>query len=234
MIDMRRAKRLFRFVAMSNASKQRTRQERIDSLGIQKPRLVQWWQDSDKADFTIRVALSVVAAAALLALCQTWKPPFAYRKNAIPPRDLITRVTFEVPNETETKSARDRVRREQLAFYSNRTKPLDQLRAALRDRLVLALGAPSYDQLSEEERSAFEQFYEGDETQPEDTPTKRFAMLKTVLADDLPELKTLDESIELAMRDNYKYGLIQSARAYTRAGQPGEDSRLRRRPTGRH
>ncbi len=65
-----------------------------------------------------------------------------------------------------------------MAFYSNRTQPLDQLHAALKDQLFLVLGAPSFDQLNEDERNAFAQFYEGDETEPEDTPTKRFAMLE--------------------------------------------------------
>ena len=214
---------------MSGASKQRTRQERIDSLGIQKPRLVQWWQNSDKADFTIRVSLAVVAAVAMLTLCQTWMPPFAYRRDAIPARDLITRVTFEVPNESETKSKQDRKRREQLAFYSNRPQPLDQLHAALRDQLFLVLGAPSYDQLSDEERNAFAQFYEGDETEPENAPAKRFAMLKTVLADD-PELKKLDEAIKLAMKENQRFGLIK---VLQHTPEQGSQERIRVYPVGR-
>lgn len=214
---------------MSSASKNRTRQERIDSLGIQKPRLVQWWQDSDKADVLARVGIAIVAAAALLVLCQTWRPAFAYRLNAIPARDLISRVTFSVPNEIETKSLQDRKRREQLAFYSNRPQPLDQLRAALKDQLFLVLGAPSYDQLSAEERTAFSQFYEGDETQPEDTPATRFSVLKSVLAED-PELKTLDEAINIAMRDNYRFGLIT---ALQHTPDQGSQERIRVYPVGR-
>jgi putative nucleotidyltransferase with HDIG domain len=194
---------------MSGASKKRTRQERIDSLGIQKPRLIQWWQDSDKADFATRIVVAVVAALMLLALCQTWRPNFAYRRDAIPKRDLITRVTFDVPNETETNAEIERARRDQLAFYSNRPQPLDLLRAALKDTLFKVLGASSFDQLDEDKRNAFAQFFEGDETQPEDTPTKRFSMLKTVLADD-PNLIKLDEAIKTAMGDNYRRGLIQS------------------------
>ncbi len=218
---------------MSGASKQRTRPERIDSLGLQKPRLVQWWQDSDKADFMIRIAMAVIAAIALLALCETWKPSFAHRRGQIPARDLITRVTFEVPNETETKSLRDRKRREQLAFYSNRTQPLDQLRAALRDQLFLILGAPSFGQLSEKEKAAFSQFYEGSETEPEDTPAKRFAMLKTVLAEDVaaePKLKKLDEAIDIAMRENYRSGFIH---ALQHSPDQGSQERIRVYPVGR-
>lgn len=193
---------------MSGASKQRTRQERIDSLGIQKPRLIQWWQDSDKADFTIRILMAVVAAIALLILCRTWRPPFAYRKDQIPTYDLVTRVTFEVENDSQTKILRDRKRREELAFYSNRKKPLLNLQAALRDQLFLVLGAPAFDQMKPEEQNAFNQFFAGDETSPEDTAAKRFAMLKAVFADDA-KLETLKIAMDIAFQENYRYGLIQ-------------------------
>ncbi|MEM1067970.1 MAG: HDIG domain-containing metalloprotein [Planctomycetota bacterium] len=194
---------------MSGASKQRARQERIESLGIQKPRLIQWWQDSDKADFTIRIAFAVVAGVTLLVACQSWNPPFSYRRGDIPPRDLVTRASFDVPDDVETDRLRERRRREQIVFYSNRTQPLDELRAALRDELFLVLNAPSFDQLNESEAAAFAQFFEGDETEPNDPPALRFSMLKTVFADDMG-LKRLDDAIELSLRDNYRFGLINT------------------------
>ncbi|QDT06227.1 hypothetical protein K227x_46360 [Rubripirellula lacrimiformis] len=214
---------------MSGASKNRTRQERVESLGKQKPRWIQWWQDSNKADVLSRVGIAVIAGMFLLVLCETWRPPFAYRLNAIPARDLISRVTFEVPNESETKTLQDRKRREQLAYYRNRPQPLDQLRAALKDQLFLILSASSYGQLTEEERSAFTQFYEGDETEPDDTPANRFSMLKSVLVDD-PELKTLDDAILIAMRDNYQYGLIM---ALQHGPELGSQERIKVYPVGR-
>lgn len=213
---------------MSGASKQRARQERIESLGIQKPRLVQWWQDSDKADFATRVAIAVVAGISLLLACQTWKPPFSYRPGDIPPRDLVTRVSFDVPDDIETDRARERRRREQIVFYGNRTQPLDELRAALRDELFLVLNAPSFDQLTELEVNAFAQFFEGDETQPADTPALRFSMLKTVFADDMG-LKRLDDAIEFSLRDNYRFGLI---RTLTHETNQGSFERIRVFPVG--
>ncbi|MCP4886305.1 MAG: HDIG domain-containing protein [Planctomycetaceae bacterium] len=194
---------------MSGASKQRARQERIDSLGIQKPRLIQWWQDSDKADFALRIAIAVVAAGTLLVVCQTWKPAFSFRRGSIPPRDMVNRVSFEVPDNVETNRQRNQRSREQVVSYSNRTQPLDELRAALRDDLFLVVNAPSFDQLTEREATAFAQFFEGDETQPEDTPALRFSMIKTVFADDMG-LTRLDDAIELSLRNNYRYGLIQA------------------------
>jgi putative nucleotidyltransferase with HDIG domain len=213
---------------MSGASKQRGRQERIESLGIQKPRLIQWWQDSDKADFAIRIAIAVVAGVLLLIACQTWKPTFSWRKGSIPARDLVTRVSFEVPDDIETGRLRDRRRREQIVFYRNRTQPLDELRAALRDELFLVLNAPSFDQMTEREADAFANFFEGDETTPEDTPALRFSMLKTVFAEDMG-LDRLNDAMELSLRDNYRFGLIQAL-----AHDPGQGSleRIRVYPIG--
>ena len=208
---------------MSGASKQRTRQERLDSLGIQKPRLVQWWQDSDKADWMIRIGIAVVAGIALLVFCQTWMPSFSYRLNTIPPRDLITRVAFEIPNETETESLRERKKRETILVYSNRPQPLDQLRAALKEDLLLVLGADSFDQLKKEEREAFAKFFVGDETQPNAAQT-RFSLMKAVFVDDHPELKNLDSALSVAMEKNRRFGLIQ---ALQHSAEEGSQERIR-------
>ena len=208
---------------MSGASKQRTRQERLDSLGIQKPRLVQWWQDSDKADWMIRIGIAVVAAIALLVFCQTWMPSFSYRLDSIPARDLITRVAFEIPNETETESLRERKKRETILVYSNRPQPLDQLRAALKEDLLLVLGADSFDQLKKEEREAFAKFFVGDETQPNAAQT-RFSLMKSVFVDDHPELKTLDSALSVAMEKNRRFGLIQ---ALQHSAEEGSQERIR-------
>ncbi len=201
----------------------------MSSRSAQRPRWILWWEKSDKAEVSTRVGIAVAAGVLLLLLCQTWHPPFAYRLGAIPARDLISRVTFEVPNETETKALQDRKRREQLAFYRNRPQPMDELRAALRNKVFPIFTSPSFDQLSEEGRIAFAEFFDGDETDPDDTPVKRFSMLKTVLADD-PELKKLDEAIEIAMRDNYKNGLINQLQ---HSIDQGSQERVRVYPVGR-
>lgn len=195
---------------MSGASKQRAGKERIESLGIPKPRFVEWWNRSDKADWSIRVSIAVAAAVAVLVFCQTWKPPFAYREGMIPPRDLITRVTFQVEDTDATEAMRQQRRREVLTYYRNRPRLLDQLRGELKDQLFLVLSAASFDQMTEDERQAFTQFYEGDETaEPADSPAERFATLKSVLASD-PELREVDGAIRVAMVPIYEYGLLES------------------------
>ncbi len=194
---------------MSGASKQRTRQERIESLGIPKPRLIQWWERSNKLDVSARIGIAVIAAATLLALCQTWKPPFAYRIGEIPGRDVITRVSFEDVDETATEANRMQKLREVPTYYRNRPQPLAQLRAALKNKLFVVLAPPSFDQMSEEERLALASFYEGDETaEPKDSPESRFAAIKTVLSSDT-ELKEIDGALDILYQEVFKYGLLQ-------------------------
>ncbi|MEO1618609.1 MAG: metal-dependent phosphohydrolase, partial [Planctomycetota bacterium] len=91
---------------MNGQNKTRTRQERIESLGIPKPRVVQWWIESDKADWAVRIAIAVSAAAALLLICKAWEPRFAFRSGTIPIRNVIARVNFEIENEIETEALR--------------------------------------------------------------------------------------------------------------------------------
>lgn len=213
---------------MSGASKQRGRQERIESLGIQKPRLVQWWESSDKAAVATRIGIAVLAAVLLLVCCRTWQPTFAYRLGTIPARDMITRATFDVPNPLETNTLRDRRKREQLAFYSNRTEPLDQLLATLENELLLVLGAESFDALENDEREAFSHFYTISETNPAGEPNQYFSMLKSTFAND-GELKALDGALKFALQDNYKFGLI---RATQHTPEQGNQERIRVYPVG--
>ena len=179
---------------MSGASKTRTRQERIDSLGIQKPRLIQWWQNGDKTDFSIRIGMAITSAIALLVICEAWQPPFAFRKDQIPARELITRVDMQVPNEAETDARREQERKSYVTLYQNNTQPIDELIASLKNDLFLVLPVPSFDELKGEELTAFSNFFVGDETDSEDTPARRFNALKAVFADD-PELKTDRKSV---------------------------------------
>jgi putative nucleotidyltransferase with HDIG domain len=213
---------------MSSGSKQRGRQERIESLGIQKPRLIQWWQNSDKPSVASRVAMAVLAGVILLIFCRSWQPPFAYRLDTIPARDLITRATFEVPNELETNTLRDRRKREQLAFYSNRTEPLDQLVATLENELLLVLAAQNFEGLKQDELAAFAKFFDSSDPATAAESSPRFAMLKTTFADDVG-LKKLDAAIKLALRNNYRYGLI---RAPQHTPEQGNQERILVYPVG--
>ena len=203
---------------MSGASKKRTRQERIESLGIPKPRFVQWWNQGDKADLAIRVSMSLVATVALLFLCQTWKPTFSFRNGTIPDRDVISRVNFQQEDTRATDAERLQKRKEVPAVYLNRPKPLQQLRAALKSQLVLATGAASFEELQKksEDLNAFNEFRqnpepqkEGEAEKPSLTPEEQFDLLKMVIAND-PELEKVDAAVAFLFDKQFASGLLKA------------------------
>lgn len=211
---------------MSSAKTQRAGRERIESLGLPKPKWATWWNKSDKSNLAVRYALAIAAAAALLLLCRTWQPAFAYRLGAIPARDMLTRVTFQIPDRVATDDQRERKRREVLTLYRNDPNRLDQLREALRNQLFSILGASAYEQLGDKEQTALMEFREGSEVLPVgtaapdsavaeqqaakvQTPAERFALLKRVFSKD-PELKELDSALDLSTKDLYANGVLQS------------------------
>ena len=190
------------------STKQRSGKERIDSLGIERSRLSTWWNRGNKWDFAVRVAMVLTAAVTILLICRTWEPPFAYRSGAIPARDLISRATFEVPDEAATDELRKRRQRNALVLYRNTPERLDELRASLLSRLFQFMTLDSFDQLGEPQRLALADFDEGSETAGEDrSPQARFALFKQVFSED-PELKTLEATLVAAIAPAARHGVL--------------------------
>ena len=152
----------------------------------------------------------LLAALLMMLISRTWEPPFPYRIGDYPARDLVSRVDFQMRDEAATEAMRIQKRRETLVYYANNGQPLTQRREELKDQLFLILGAQSFEQMTEEERLAFSGLYDQDETAgPGDTATDRFAILKSVLADD-PKLTKTDEALRVAMLTASETGLLQS------------------------
>lgn len=208
---------------MNGQTKTRTRQERIESLGIPKPKMVQWWIDSDKADWAVRILIGLSAAVALLVVCRTWEPRFAYRTGMIPVRDIIARVNFEVENQIETEALRLQKVREVPVYYRNWKAPLEQLRARLKNRLFVILDAQSLKEMNDEERKAFEEFVATVAVTPESATTdqpsadQQFLAMKAVFASD-PELEKLDTAIKNLQKDEFDNGLLQSIKHQAEQG----------------
>ncbi|MGV3486431.1 MAG: HD family phosphohydrolase [Planctomycetaceae bacterium] len=195
---------------MSTSSTKRAGKERIQSLGIPKNRFSQWWSDLHGTGLWSRIAMVLTASALMMLICRTWEPPFPYRTGDYPPRDMVSRVDFQVPDEAATEALRIQKRRETLVYYVNRSQPLHQRREELKDQLFLVLGAQSFEQMTPEERRAFSVLYEEDETAgPGDTAADRFAVLKSVLSGDTDLAKT-DDAVRIALLPASETGLLQS------------------------
>jgi cyclic-di-AMP phosphodiesterase PgpH len=195
---------------MSTSSSKRAGKQRLQTLGLPKSKLVKWWTDNTAEGFWQRVVVTLCAAITMLVVCRTWQPPFPYRVGDYPPRDLISRVEFQVVDLTATEAVRIQKRREALAYYVNRNQPLLQRREELKDQLFLVLGAESFDQMTADERKAFAELYQDSETAaPGDTAADRFAILKSVLAVD-PDLLKTDAAVQIATLPATENGLLQS------------------------
>jgi putative nucleotidyltransferase with HDIG domain len=195
---------------MSTPFTKRAGKERLQSLGIPKNRFIQWWSDHHGSGLWSRVCMVLLASLLMMLICRTWEPPFPYRTGDYPARDLISRVDFQMPDEAATEALRIQKRRETLVYYANRSQPLSQRREELKDQLFLVLGADSFEQMTPEERRAFSDLYEKDETAgPGDTAADRFAILKSVLASDADLIKT-DDALRIALLPAAETGLLQS------------------------
>lgn len=172
--------------------------------------MVKWWTENTAEGFWQRVAVTLCAAVTMLVVCRAWQPPFPYRFGDYPARDLISRVEFQVVDQTATDALRLQKQREALAYYANRNQPLLQRREELKDQLFLVLGAESFDQMTADERKAFAELYQDSETaEPGDTAADRFAILKSILAVD-PDLQKTDGAVQIATLPATESGLLQS------------------------
>ncbi len=152
----------------------------------------------------------LLAALLMMLVCRTWEPPFSYRLGDYPQRNIIARVDFQVPDEAATEAARIQKRRETFAFYVNRSQALSQRRDELKDQLFLVTSAQSFGEMTAEERRAFSDMYEADETAgPGDTEADRFATLKSVLAGDV-DLVKVEQAVGAAILPLMETGLLQS------------------------
>jgi putative nucleotidyltransferase with HDIG domain len=194
---------------MSTSIPKRTRTERVQSLSLPPGRFQILGEQFRHAPIWIRLGLATIAAFLMIGICQAWKPPFIYRSGYIPARDLVARVTFEVPDPDKTRNLQEQRRRETVVYYENRPQALNQRRDALRDQLFLVLGASSLDQLGADGRNAWQGFYEFDETAAPDAELMAFAAVKATFVDD-PELKILDEAVRNALQPLTERGLLVS------------------------
>ena len=97
--------------------------------------------------------VSAIALAGRFAKHGNHRLPF--RKDEVPARDLITRVTMQVINEAKTDSRKDQESKSYVAYYQNNTQPMMNFVAALKDDLFLVLGAPSFDELEDAGTGSF-------------------------------------------------------------------------------
>ena len=121
---------------MATGGQKRTRSERVAALELPPGQWERAWIGLRRRDVLGRIALALVAAAAICLAIHAWDPPFAYRIGHVPMRDIVAGVPFtqDDPAATLCRPAAG-PQRSPLDFHPGR-EPLEQLRASLYNTVV--------------------------------------------------------------------------------------------------
>jgi putative nucleotidyltransferase with HDIG domain len=132
---------------MSTGNQKKTRSERVAALEL-PPNMVERLLGSvQRFDVLVRIGLCLLAAVALWLIVAGWVPPFSYRTGYVPRRDLLARVPFKVPDPVATKTEKDKAASQVRYIYEQDPANLQQLRAALKNKLTEISNAATLDML---------------------------------------------------------------------------------------
>jgi putative nucleotidyltransferase with HDIG domain len=120
---------------MSNGGP-RTRSERVAAIELPPGRLERVWLGLCQRDMLLRMALAFVAAAAVCIIIQAWDRPLHWRAGMASTRFIPAQVDFKEEKPEETAQKRLMAREATKAVFIQDVKPLEQLRANLRNTIA--------------------------------------------------------------------------------------------------
>jgi putative nucleotidyltransferase with HDIG domain len=137
-----------------------------------------------------------------------WKPPFPYRSNETPKRDIVVETSFEVEDPDRTTAERKRARRSVQCVYDHDVRPLVDLHEALKGRLFQVVHAESLESV---DKSLADEFAP---SPPGDAPTEynadeTFLALREALVDD-ENLEEFEIKLSMGMEQIERYGVLDS------------------------
>jgi hypothetical protein len=103
-----------------------------------------------RRDVLLRIALCLLAAVTLWAITGAWSSPFSYRTGYLPPRDIVARLPFSIPDEEKTEARQRQKRSEAICVYAHDGRPLVELQQALKDDVFELLNAADASELSDD------------------------------------------------------------------------------------
>ena len=193
---------------MSAGGHKRTRTERVAALGVSPGRLERALGSLGRRDVLLRMGLAFLAVVAMCVAIRGWDPPFAYRENYTPPRNIDARYAFEVPDPLATNVDRSRARQQAKSVYANDPEPLVRLRAMLHHTLVEIAGH-EYAKL---DASVWPKFAlppaEGEKPPNESQKKKDFDEFRKLVSDE-KQLALIDAAVAEALAPYEKSGLLE-------------------------
>ncbi len=121
---------------MANGGQRRTRSERVAALELPPGRWERAWLGLCQRDVLARIALAFLAAVAVCVIIKAWDPPLRWRTGMVPTHYVTAHVEFKREDQETTRQARLKAREETKAVFIQDVKPLQQLRADLRNTVA--------------------------------------------------------------------------------------------------
>jgi putative nucleotidyltransferase with HDIG domain len=100
-------------------------------------------ENVSRSDVLLRLAICLGAGLVLLMLMHGWTEPFPFRVGMVPPRGVVARVPFEIPDAERTRTAQERAAAQVRVVYSQDKAPIDRLRDGLKNRIAEIAAADS-------------------------------------------------------------------------------------------
>ncbi|MFI4874411.1 MAG: HD family phosphohydrolase [Blastopirellula sp. JB062] len=169
-----------------------------------------WLAQLQRPENAAMVALTAVAALLLWAVTVAWMPPFSFRQDFVPPRDVVSRVDFAVPDPAGDQRARDAAAANARTVYENDPAPLEQMRGKLQSALARIVSAKEY---TPEIAAAWEEFLKTpkspDQALPDTEKRRHFDNFHTFYAKE-GKLTALEQGVAAALTNFTKNGLMDN------------------------
>ncbi|MCE9527657.1 MAG: HDIG domain-containing protein [Planctomycetales bacterium] len=159
-----------------------------------------------RPEVVTRLSMCGVAAVVMWLLTGAWEPLFPYRPGYIPPRDILARVDFKVPDQSATDKLKDEARRSTEAVYINDVDKLDKVRRELSGKLAQVLIAESFDKVDKAKWAEFSTKNMDKLDEPLDR--KRFDALKGYFAQKGMSGDLFSETVREALTTFERNGLL--------------------------
>ncbi|WP_146436831.1 HD family phosphohydrolase [Blastopirellula retiformator] len=190
--------------------KSRTRSDHVSSIVLKPGAAKRLLQQLQRPENAAMVALTAAAAVILWMATISWEPPFPYREDFVPPRDIVSRIDFAVPDPAGDQRARDAAAANARTVYENNPEPLEQMRGKLQSALNGIVGASEFTPKIAE---AWDDFLKApaapDQALPETEKKRLYEKFRTFYAKE-GKLTALEQGVAAALTSFTKNGLMDN------------------------
>jgi len=197
---------------MSTGNSSRTRSDRVAAVVTTRGSILTAWEQLNRREVLFRLGLCILVAMLLWLTTRGWAPPFGYRTDDIPSRDIVARVDFAREDKIATQAARSRARERAAAqvvnIYTNDPASLEQKRHALKGHVLRVIRAASFDQLDQTLWQSFLALPKGGTAVDPAQAEAAYDQFCAALVDD-QGLDDFEKSVERAFVDFERNGLLE-------------------------